>query len=84
LPEPTATKRHPAEGQATTRPSQQPAASEGPADFPPPSPGADGIAARVRRECAAQDLPERVEDLVVLSRVVTLAFEGLTTPSRIP
>ena len=42
----------------------------------------DDIGARVRRECAEQGLPEKVEDPVMLAKVVTLAFEGLATPSR--
>jgi hypothetical protein len=44
----------------------------------------DGISARVRRECAEQGIPEKVEDPVIIANVVTLAFEGLTTPSRRP
>jgi hypothetical protein len=61
-------------------------ATPGRAGFPPPVPipDADGIAARVRRECAAQGIPETVEDPAVLSRVVTLAYVGLATPSRSP
>jgi len=43
---------------------------------------ASGVAARVRRECAAQGIPERVEDPVTLAKVVTLAYEGLATPSK--
>jgi hypothetical protein len=42
----------------------------------------DGVAARVRRECAAQGIPERVEDPVTLAKVATLAYEGLAMPSR--
>jgi len=44
----------------------------------------DGISARVRRECAEQGVPEKVEDPAIIANVVTLAFEGLTTPSRKP
>jgi hypothetical protein len=45
---------------------------------------ADAVAARVRRECAAQGVPEKVEDPVILAKVATLAYEGLATPSRRP
>lgn len=83
LPERTRAKeRRLACEKATSDP--QPPGSSGLAGFPLPAPAADGIAARVRRECAAQDLPETVEDPAVLSRVVTLAYEGLATPSRSP
>jgi hypothetical protein len=44
----------------------------------------DGIRARVRRECVEQGIPEKVEDPAIIANVVTLAFEGLTTPSRKP
>jgi hypothetical protein len=44
----------------------------------------DGIRTRVRRECAEQGIPEKVEDPAIIANVVTLAFEGLTTPSRRP
>lgn len=44
----------------------------------------DGIRARVQRECTEQGVPEKVEDPVIIANVVTLAFEGLTTPSRRP
>jgi hypothetical protein len=81
LPEPTDTKRRPSVHGATAR-QPQPAASGGPADFLLRDPEADGIAARVRRECAAQGIPEKVEDQVILCRIVTLAYEGAATPSR--
>jgi hypothetical protein len=42
----------------------------------------DGVRARVRKECAEQGVPEKVEDPAIIANVVTLAFEGLTTPSR--
>ena len=44
----------------------------------------DGIGVRVREECAAQGIPEKVEDPVIIANVVTLAFEGLATPSNRP
>jgi hypothetical protein len=44
----------------------------------------DDVGARVRRECAEQGIPEKVEDPAIIANVVTLAFEGLTTPSRGP
>jgi hypothetical protein len=44
----------------------------------------DGIAVRVQRYCADQGIPEKVEDPAIIANVVTLAFEGLTTPSRKP
>lgn len=44
----------------------------------------DGIRARVRKECAEQGVPEKVEDPAIIANVVTLAFEGLITPSRGP
>lgn len=50
----------------------------------PPHVDVDGIRARVRRECAEQGVPEKVEDPAIIANVVTLAFEGLTTPSRRP
>ena len=68
-------------GKAASEPQQ---ASPGLLGLPPPVPETDGIAARVRRECEAQDIPETVEDPAVLSRVVTLAYVGLATPSRSP
>jgi hypothetical protein len=83
LPEPTGTKRHLSVDGVTAR-LPQPAASGGPTDFLPPGADADGIAARVRRECAAQGIPEKVEDQVILAKVVTLAYEGVATPSRRP
>jgi hypothetical protein len=45
---------------------------------------AEEIAARVRRECAAQGVPEKIEDPAVLTNIVTLAFDGSATPSRTP
>src|SRR6266536_1607607 len=48
----------------------------------PTLPDHSGIALRVRRERAEQGLPEKVEDPVMLAKIVTLAFEGLATPSR--
>jgi hypothetical protein len=62
----------------------QPAASGGPADSLLPGSDAEPIAARVRRECAAQRIPEKVEDQVILAKIVTLAYEGMVTPSRRP
>jgi hypothetical protein len=44
----------------------------------------DSIRARVLRECAEQGVPEKVEDPAIIANVVTLAFEGLTIPSRGP
>ena len=45
---------------------------------------AGDVAARVRRERAEQGMPEKVEDPAIIANVVTLAFEGLTIPSRKP
>ena len=42
----------------------------------------NGIAERVRRECAEQGIPEKVEDGVILAKIVTLAFDGSAKPSR--
>jgi len=39
---------------------------------------AGGVAERVRRERAEQGMPEKVEDPVILTKLATLAFEGLT------
>jgi hypothetical protein len=81
LPEGTQAKVHRlAGGKAASEPQQ---ASPGLLGLPP-VPETDGIAARVRRECEAQGIPETVEDPAVLSRVVTLAYVGLATPSRSP
>ncbi len=44
----------------------------------------DGIVARVRLECAEQGVPKKVEDPIVIIKVVTLAFEGFPTPSTSP
>jgi hypothetical protein len=82
LPERTLTERWPAQEKAASR-SQQPA-SLGRAGFRLPVLDEDGIAARVRHECATQGVPERVEDPGVLAKVVTLAYVGLATPSRSP
>lgn len=49
---------------------------------PAASTAVDAAAFRVRRECAAQGVPEKVEDPVILAKIATLAFEGLATPSR--
>lgn len=68
-------------GKAASEPQQ---ASPVPLGLPAPVPETDGIAARVQRECAAQGIPETLEDPAVLSRVVTLAYVGLATPSRSP
>jgi hypothetical protein len=82
LPELSLTERRPAQERAASRPEHS--ASSGRASLRLAVLDEDGIAARVRRECAAQDVPERVEDLAVLAKVVTLAYEGLATPSRSP
>jgi hypothetical protein len=83
LPEATDTKRHSSvDGASAHQP--QPAASGGPADSLLPDSDADSIAARVRRECAAQGIPEKVEEEMVLTKIVTLAYEGVATPSRRP
>jgi hypothetical protein len=37
---------------------------------------ADDVAARVQRECAEQGIPEKVEDPVIIARVVVLAWAG--------
>jgi hypothetical protein len=83
LPEPTETRR-PWSVDGETAHLPQPAASGGPADPLLPGSDVDGIAARVRRECAAQGIPEKVEEQVILAKIVTLAYEGVATPSRRP
>ncbi len=83
MPEPTDTKRHSSVEVATAH-QPQPTASGGPTDSLLPGSDAGSIAARVRRECAAQGIPEKVEEQVILTKIVTLAYEGVATPSRQP
>jgi hypothetical protein len=46
-------------------------------EFPLPVADEDtALAERVRAECEAQGLPERIEDEAVIARVVTLAYAG--------
>jgi hypothetical protein len=42
----------------------------------------DGVAARVRRECASQGAPEKVQDPAIIARVVTLAWSGRARAPR--
>jgi hypothetical protein len=52
-------------------------------DFVPrPPTQEDGVAARVRRECAAQGAPEKVQDPAIIARVVTLAWSGRAKAPR--
>jgi hypothetical protein len=81
LSERSLAKRRPAQETAANRP--QPASS-GRAGLWLAVLDEGGIAARVRRECAAQGVPERVKDLAVLAKVVTLAYEGQVMLSRSP
>ena len=67
----------------TARELQQPALLGRPGDWTV-LPDLSEVAMRVRHECAAQGIPEILEDPAVLSRVVTLAYVGLATPSKTP
>lgn len=52
-------------------------------DFVPQPPmQEDGVAARVRRECAAQGAPEKVQDPAIIARVATLAWSGRAKAPR--
>jgi hypothetical protein len=82
LPEARVTGRRAARGRAAGKP-KQPALKSCAACRAPVS-DAGGIAERVRRERAAQGFPEKVEDPATITNVVTLAFEGMATPSRRP
>jgi hypothetical protein len=81
LPEAKATGRA-ARGRSSGKPKQS--ALKSCAGHRAPIPDASGIAERVRRERASQGLPEKVEDPATITNVVTLAYEGLATPSRRP
>jgi hypothetical protein len=66
-------------GQACAKGVRKPMAS----DFVPQPPAQeDGVAARVRRECAAQGAPEKVQDPAIIARVVTLAWSGRARAPR--
>jgi hypothetical protein len=43
-----------------------------------------GVAAWVRRECIEQGVPEKLEDAVILAKIVILAYDGSATPSKSP
>jgi hypothetical protein len=82
LPEGTLTTSRRVRGQTARKP-QQPALPGRPW-VRTALPDLSEVAARVRRECAAQGIPETVEDPAVLSRIVTLAYVGLAMPSKTP
>jgi hypothetical protein len=42
----------------------------------------DSVAVRVRRECAAQGAPEKVQDPAIIARIVTLAWSGRAKAPR--
>jgi hypothetical protein len=66
-------------GQVCAKGVRKPVAS----DLIPLSPSQeDRVAARVRRECAAQGAPEKVQDPAIIARVVTLAWSGRAKAPR--
>ena len=66
-------------GQACAKGVRKPMASD---SVPQPPTKEDGVAARVRRECAAQGAPEKVQDPAIIARVVTLAWSGRAKAPR--